>query len=61
MAELAATEHLPGIPVDPDDTPYKLTPEGRILVETPENFPFITKGMPPGYKRAARPTFHTKL
>ncbi len=61
MAELVATEHLPGIPVDPDGTPYKLTPEGRVLVETPENFAFITKGMPPGYKPAARPTFHTKL
>ncbi|HUD65182.1 MAG TPA: tetratricopeptide repeat protein [Candidatus Sulfotelmatobacter sp.] len=61
MAELAATEHLPGIPVDPDGAPYKLTPEGRVLVETPENFPFITKGMPAGYKPAARPTFHTKL
>ena len=61
MAELAAAEHLPGIPVDPDGTPYKLTPEGHVLVETPENFPFITKGMPPGYKPAARPTFHTKL
>lgn len=61
MAELAAAEHLPAIPVDPDGTPYKLTPEGRVLVETPENFPFITKGMPPGYKPAAVPTFHTKL
>jgi hypothetical protein len=61
MAELAAAEHLPAIPVDPDGTPYKLTPEGRVLVETPENFPFITAGMPPGYKPAARPTFHTKL
>lgn len=61
MAELAVAEHLPGIPVDPDGIPYKLTPEGRVLVETPENFPFITKGMPPGYKPAAKPTFHTKL
>ncbi len=61
MAELTATEHLPGTPVDPDGTPYKLTAEGRVLVETPENFPFITKGMPPGYKPAALPTFHTKL
>lgn len=61
MSELAAAEHLPGIPVDPDGNAYKLTPEGRVLVDTPENFPFITTGMPPGYKPAARPTFHTKL
>ena len=61
MAELTEAEHLSAIPVDPDGTPYKLTPEGRVLVETPENFPFITKGMPPGYTPAVRPTFHTKL
>jgi len=51
MSELCAAEHLPGIPVDPDGHPYTMTPEGRILVEHPENFPFITKGVPPGYKR----------
>jgi len=51
MSELCAAEHLPGIPVDPDGHPYRMTSEGRILVEHPENFPFITKGMPPGYKR----------
>ena len=61
MNELAAAERLPGIPVDPDGNPYELTPEGRILVESPENFPFITKGTPPGYKPPARPTFHTEL
>jgi len=61
MTELAAAEDLPDIPADPDGKPYKLTVEGRILVETPENFPFITEGMPPGYKPSARPTFHTKL
>ena len=51
MSELCAAEHLPGVPVDPDGHPYKMTPEGRILVEHPENFPFITKGVLPGYKR----------
>ena len=34
MAELAAAEHLPGIPVDPDGHPYKLTPEGRVEVRS---------------------------
>jgi hypothetical protein len=50
MAELITTEHLPGVLMDPDGHPYRMTPEGRILVEHPEDFPFITKGMPPGYR-----------
>ena len=61
ISELAATEHLPGIPGDPDGNAYQLTPEGRILVQHAEDFPFITKGMPLGYKPSARPVFHTKL
>jgi tetratricopeptide (TPR) repeat protein len=58
MAELAAAEHLPGIPADPDGDAYVLSPEGRVIVKNPDDFPFITKGMPPGYKPAARPRFH---
>lgn len=60
MAELAAAEHLPGIPADPDGNAYKLTPEGRVLVEHPDDFPFCTKGLPPGYKRSGLPKFHNK-
>ena len=48
--ELAAAEGLRGIPLDPDGKPYRLTPEGRILVQDPDDFPFITTGVPPGYK-----------
>lgn len=50
MQELAAAEHLPGIPVDPDGHAYKLSADGRVLVEHPDDFPFITKGLPAGYK-----------
>ncbi|HUA13910.1 MAG TPA: hypothetical protein VMG31_01330 [Verrucomicrobiae bacterium] len=60
MAELAAAEQLPGIPVDPDGKAYKLTPEGRIQVANPDDFAFITKGLPPGYKPPALPKFHVK-
>jgi hypothetical protein len=60
MAELAASEHLPGIPADPDGNAYQLTPEGRIQLEKPDDFPFVTKGLPPGYKPSALPKFHTK-
>jgi tetratricopeptide (TPR) repeat protein len=55
MAELMAAEGLPGTPVDPDGHPYKMTPEGRIEVRVPKDFPFATKGLPPGYKPL--PTF----
>lgn len=50
MEELVTAEHFRGIPSDPDGNPYNLTPEGRVLVENPDDFPFITKGTPPGYK-----------
>jgi len=58
IVELAAAEHLPGVPVDPDGNPYTISTEGRILVQSPENFPFATQGLPPGYKPSAKPTFH---
>jgi tetratricopeptide (TPR) repeat protein len=57
--ELAAAEHLPGIPVDPDGNPYELTLDGRVQVAKPEDFLFITKGLPPDYKPGT-PKFHTK-
>ena len=58
MSELASAERLPGIPVDPDGHPYKLTPEGRVEVRVPDDFPFATKGLPPGYKPQAK--FHSQ-
>lgn len=59
MWELASAEHLPGVPVDPDGSPYELTLDGRVLVHNPDDFSFITKGLPPGYKPGP-PRFHTK-
>ncbi len=56
MAELVAAEGLQGVPVDPDRHPYKLTPAGRVEVQVPDDFPFATKGLPPGY--TALPKFH---
>jgi tetratricopeptide (TPR) repeat protein len=56
MAELAAAEGLAVTPTDPDGHPYKLTPEGRVEVRVPDDFPFATKGLPPGYKPS--PMFH---
>lgn len=50
IAELVAAERLAGTPVDPDGHPYKLTPEGRVQVRVPDDFPFATRGLPAGYK-----------
>jgi tetratricopeptide (TPR) repeat protein len=52
MQELAAAEGLRGVPVDPEGNHYQLDSEGRVLVEHPDDFPFITRGFPPGYKPA---------
>jgi tetratricopeptide (TPR) repeat protein len=60
MQELVDAEHLNGIPADPDGDAYVLTPDGRIELAKPDDFPFVTKGLPPGYKPSARPKFHTK-
>jgi tetratricopeptide (TPR) repeat protein len=52
---LTAAGMLRGIPTDPLGRPYKLMPDGRIEVSIPDDFPFITKGTPPGYKPSAKP------
>lgn len=53
MQELASAERLPGFPVDPDGQPYILDAEGHVLVQNPDDFPFITKGTPPGSEPSA--------
>jgi tetratricopeptide (TPR) repeat protein len=50
ISELLAAESLSGTPADPDGHPYKMTPAGRIEIRVPDDFPFATKGLPPGYK-----------
>jgi hypothetical protein len=37
------------VPTDPFGHTYKLTSDGRVEVRTPDDFPFLTKGTPPGY------------
>jgi tetratricopeptide (TPR) repeat protein len=58
MAELLGAMGMSRVPVDPDGHPYKLTPEGRVEVRVPDDFPFATKGLPPGYK--LQPKFHSQ-
>ena len=52
--ELARARVLPGIPVDPTGTPYKLMPNGTVQVEDPDKLPYISEGLPPGWKRAGK-------
>jgi tetratricopeptide (TPR) repeat protein len=59
LSELASAEHLPGLPVDPDGLPYELTLDGHVVVDQPDDFPFATKGLPPGYKPGP-PKFHSR-
>jgi tetratricopeptide (TPR) repeat protein len=57
MSELTSAEGFAGIPIDPDGHPYRLTPEGRIEVRIPDDFPFSTRGLPLGFK--PQPKFHS--
>ncbi len=61
MADFAAAVHLPGVPTDPDGQPYQLDSQGHVLVQNPDDFPFITQGLPPGYHPPAKPKFHTNF
>jgi tetratricopeptide (TPR) repeat protein len=44
--DLVRLHVLRGIPIDPSGEPYRLTPDGRVEVQHPERFPFITQGIP---------------
>ena len=57
MPELAIAEHWAGVPVDPNGDAYRLTADGRVEVANPDDFPFISEGLPPGYKPGP-PKFH---
>lgn len=46
---------LQGVPVDPTNRPYKLMADGTVQVEDPDSLPFITRGLPPGWKKSSKP------
>ncbi len=58
MSELTTAEHLPANPADPDGNPYLMTPRGLIVLQKPDDFPFVTRGIPPGYKPSGPARFH---
>ncbi|HEV2964457.1 MAG TPA: hypothetical protein VG649_21695 [Candidatus Angelobacter sp.] len=45
---------LRGIPIDTLHNPLKLMPDGTIQVADPDKYQFLTKGLPPGYKRRVK-------
>jgi len=49
FSDLQAAGMLRALPLDPLGQTYKLVPGGRVEVREPDEFPFITKGTPPGY------------
>jgi hypothetical protein len=46
---LEAAGLLRGSPLDPLGHPYRLMPDGQVLVRVPDYLPFIKKGIPPRY------------
>ncbi|HLJ28068.1 MAG TPA: tetratricopeptide repeat protein [Candidatus Angelobacter sp.] len=53
--ELVRDGLLGGVPLDPTNRPYKLMEDGRVQVEDPDSLPFITHGLPPGWKKSTKP------
>jgi hypothetical protein len=49
FSDLETAGMLRGSPRDPLGQSYKLMLDGRIELRTPDDFPFIEKGMPEGY------------
>jgi len=43
------------VPLDPTDKPYKLMADGTVQVEDPDSLPFITQGLPPGWRKSTKP------
>jgi hypothetical protein len=57
FSDLEASGLPGGTPRDPLGHSYKLTPDGRVEVRTPDDFPFIQKGTPPNYVPPEAPKF----
>ncbi|MGH9498213.1 MAG: hypothetical protein ACRD3L_03650 [Terriglobales bacterium] len=49
FTDLQSAGLLHEIPVDPFGHTYKLAADGQVEERTPDDFPFLTKGTPPGY------------
>ena len=54
-ADLIRAGYLPGVPLDPVGHPYKLAAGGKVEVAVPDDLPFITQGLPPGFQASEKP------
>jgi tetratricopeptide (TPR) repeat protein len=52
---MAGAGLLRGIPLDPLGNEYQLDAEGNVFIADPEHFPFVEKGLPPGYVPSSFP------
>ena len=55
FSDLEEAGLLRGTPVDPLGHPYKLMPDGHVIVRVPDDLPFLKKGIPPGYIPPQKP------
>jgi tetratricopeptide (TPR) repeat protein len=55
FSDLEAAGFLRGTPVDPVGHPYRLMPDGQVVVRVPDDLPFLKKGVPPGYVPPVKP------
>jgi hypothetical protein len=47
--DMASAGLLRGIPEDPLGKPYRLTPDGKVVVTDPDDLPFVENGLPADY------------
>ena len=55
FSDLEAAGLLRGTATDPLGRPYRLMPDGHVVVRVPDDLPFLKKGMPPGYVPPQKP------
>lgn len=55
LVDLVYANMLRDVPLDPAGHTYKLHPEGRIELRNPDDVPFASKGLPPGYHPPVAP------
>jgi len=55
FSDLEAAGLLRGTAADPLGRPYRLMPDGHVVVRVPDDLPFLKKGIPPEYVPPQKP------
>jgi tetratricopeptide (TPR) repeat protein len=59
--DMARAGLLRGVPLDPVGNEYQIDAAGNVFIADPEHFPFVEKGLPPGYVPSSIPKIpHTQ-